>query len=245
MKLFKAAFILFCIMTFIGNKINANDNIISIFVKQYPLMEAYESTTQGASESISEALRQPSFIFSPPKKTVRKAGSGVESIQSSYLGFLATSSQSGQILFPRKQQSNTINILITKQISPVFMIAPATIHHWELKEGFDCEMYEMKQSQDEKSGLYYVETQKVDLPKNKHIQLNTIIIFADPKEIYVPIGATIVDYTSNLILPDIYAKNVNVLENALYTLSIKQYFKQINKEYKNDTQDIATIIANS
>lgn len=225
-------------------QIYTTENMITMFIRQYPIFEKIKIENTG-NTAVSKPLEQPDFVHAPIKNVQKKPGDAIEGVSVSYLGYVTFSDHNGQVSFPRKQQTDTIQLLVTPRILPVYMLAPTTIHHWQLHPNMPAAMYSITQHYDNVTGIYYFKTKKINLPENQRIELNTIIIYAHPEEIYVPEGASLTKYTTNLTLPDIYAKHIQLADNALYVLSIKEYFEQINKEYKNETLDIATIFKNT
>ena len=106
-----------------------------------------------------------------------------------------------------------------------------------------AEMYEFDQHQDPTTKLYYINAKKTKLPDDHMIPLNTIILIAKPSNVFIPEGATITQYSPNLLLPQIYIKkHFDISYNALYTLSIKQYFGLVQHDYKQEDETISTIL---
>ena len=74
------------------------------------------------------------------------------------------------------------------------------------------------------------------------IPLNTIILIANPKEVFVPTGATITEPSANLVLPPIYLKkSFCFVHNSLATLAIKQYFSSEVSQDQLEGQTISQI----
>ncbi len=159
-------------------------------------------------------------------------GTIIAGIFSTYAGYITTSDINGQTAFPRKQEQKTINILVTNQITPIVMVGN-TLAHWQLEEGTPADMYSLALKQDEKTKLYFWQTQKVDLPKKNIIPLDTIIILAKPKNIYLPEGVTLSAESPNLVLPNVYVKKgIKIAKNALYMMNIMRYFGPVNYLYQ-------------
>ncbi len=159
-------------------------------------------------------------------------GTIIAGIFSTYAGYITTSDINGQTAFPRKQEQKTINMLVTNQITPIVMVGN-TLAHWKLEEGTPARMYSLALKQDEKTNLHFWQTQKVDLPKEDIIPLDTIIILAKPKNIYLPEGATLSAESPNLVLPNVYVKKgVKIAKNALYIMNIMRYFGPVNYLYQ-------------
>ena len=228
---------LLIIMLLISLKTESLNNIITFFFQPYPTIEKILDSNK--AEKYSKKLQQPGYLYKKIVKATR-VQTGPAGIMCTYLGFVSTSDLDGKITFPRKHQKAAVKVLITKSIQPVYMIAPDTINNWMINTSTEAEMYEFTLNYDNETGLYYIQASKIEVPKNRMIPLETIIIIADPKNVFIPEGATITDYSINLVLPTIYIKKqFNFSYNALYTLSIKQYFGAINKEYKQENQTIA------
>lgn len=239
MKIIKNLF-LFVVFIFSGSIHTINSEII-LFLDQYPKIKIPKN--KETVESLSKKLKQPSFI-SKKQWEHKRLSSGVPGIMSLYLGEVCLSDKNGQLTFPRGGlQAPIINLIVTKGIQPVYIVAPATVHNWMLDQQKPAEMYQFKYNKDQETELYYIETTKVPLPQDSMIPLGTIIIIADPSSVFVPLGATITHYSPNLILPHIYIKkNFDFSYNALYTNSIKQYFDSIRSEYKPEELTVAKIM---
>jgi hypothetical protein len=193
---------------------------------------------------LSRKLSQPGYTYKKIVKNQFKSH-GVQGIFGMMHGFVTSSDKNGQLIFPRKSTSQTINLLVSEKVNPIFMIAPSTIHHWEIEKNSEAALYQIQYSKDEKTGAYLFNSSKSSIPDDRKIELNTIILLINPKYVYVPEGASMAAYSPNLVLPDIFIKKNNtVLNNALYTTKIKQYFEQINKSFKLNTANIAMLLNN-
>lgn len=221
----------------------ANENIIMLFLEKYP-----ELTQQAVSikkaQKYSEKLKQPNYIY----KKIIKAHfqDGVAGLFGLYEGYATVSNHNGELFFPRMQQSATINLLLTKKITPVYMIAPATIHHWEISNPDQAKMYTCSFSEDQVSGAYIANMQRATLPKDNAIPLHTVILLSNPEHVYVPTGVTVQSYSPHLIIPQIYIKKgYQSTQNALYMLSIKQYFETSQQHEKKQTKANTAMILQS
>lgn len=156
-----------------------------------------------------------------------------------YGGYLTISDSLGEISFPYKQTKPVIDLLITSKIIPI-MMAGNTVHHWVLDEETPAAMFRFEIQKDTLTKLPYWEAQPLPKPKNNIIPLQTIIILAHPKHIYVPIGSTPMQESANIILPDIYVKKgLNNASQALYTLNIKHLFGSV--QFLNKTEPMRSI----
>lgn len=216
------------------------DAIISMFLQKYPYFKVHD-TTKFDPEKYSKKLQQPRYFYSTLTKPTTLSN-GVPSVMALYAGNVAISDHNGQIIFPRRQQTSNIYILVTKGIKPAYIVAPSTVYNWMLDPKEPAQNYFVEFKQDDQLELYYFNVQKADLPKDGSIPLNTIIIIADPANIVVPTGATITEFSPNLILPNMYIKKgFCFVYNSLYTLAIKQYFEQTFNDYQLEGQTISEI----
>ena len=160
----------------------------------------------------------------------------VSSLCATYAGYVTFSSHDGQLVFPRKQQKESFNVVITPLIKPIIMLG-ATVHHFELIPNMPASAYTVERKQDHDTGLYYWDVKETAVPKNHILTLNSIILFAQPCDIYIPSGITLTDATPQLLLPDIYVRNsFNVTSNALHVLTINHFFEQLHRVYKKGSE---------
>jgi len=199
-------------------------NIISFFLKEYP--------EKDNRDNVDKVIKECSILKNHFQTICQSHNiSHNFSVFSTYAGYLSMSNTNGQIVFPRKVINNAINLLVTNKISPVFMFG-STIAFWEIQDP-NAKMYYLERSQDKTTKLFFWETKEKPLPKSNRTPVQTIVILADPKEIYVPIGATLTRSSANLLLPDIYVrKNIDNLANILFVLNIKPFFSKTNQIFK-------------
>ncbi len=199
-------------------------SIISFFIKEYP----EKSNVKNVNKTIKECSLLKNHF-----QTICKSYdiSHNFAIFSTYAGYLSMSNINGQIVFPRKVVNDSVNLLVTNKIRPVFMFG-STIAFWEIQDP-DSKMYLLEREQDKDTKLFFWQTKEKQLPASKRVPVQTIIIIAEPKEIYVPIGATPTKHSANLILPDIYVrKNIDNISNILFVLNIKPFFSKTNQIFK-------------
>lgn len=212
---------IFALIILINNPIKAQEEInriITLFVKQYP------------------EIRKPGEPLINCGSVDMSFNSGVFA---TYAGYLNLTDNIGQLTFPRKTVNDSINILITTHINPVFMFKN-TIAYWKIEKGFNvkrptsvpAKMYKVERKYDLETQLFFWEVKERKLPKNGQIPLHTIIILADPENIDVPEGITVTTNNPQLILPAIYAKKNRFSQNALFAMSIKPFFSQNKTLYK-------------
>ena len=212
-------------------------NII-FFTKQYPEITNKEYKVRKAQ----------TFLANPEKKAKKMirhlTSEKTHRMFSTFSGNIGISDEIGATIYPRLQQKPEFHYLITKKIEPVFMF-PNTIQHFKFKVSKDSlsEYYSIKLEQDKETKLYLWKIKKEDLPKNRIVPNNTIVIFAKPKNIYVPTGATLTKKSPQLILPDIYIKKqFNQVENSLFALTIRQFFGTFQQKEKHEKKSVLKIL---
>ncbi len=218
--------ILFIATWLLISQIISADPVITFFFRNYP-------DAQLAQQTMNK-LRRPDGIAKQQLHNLMNHNR-VSGIFATYFGFLNTSNQTGQIIFPRKQSKATFQIIVTNKITPIMMFQ-STVSHWELEPGTPAEFYTVELKEDENTKLSFWQTKKAPLPQNNYIPPETsIIIIAKPKNVYVPTGIRLTHPSANLILPDInIKKGVNSIRNALYILNLSFLFQPIDLLYKKE-----------
>ncbi|HJZ23100.1 MAG TPA: hypothetical protein VJ201_01470 [Candidatus Babeliales bacterium] len=151
-----------------------------------------------------------------------------------YAGYLAITDRIGQMTFPKKQQQNSLELIITQKIVPVTYQNSKLIHHWEVVPEEKIAVYQVDKQQDSVTKNYFWNVKKSSQIRDNIIPLHSIVLFADPKSIYIPEGVTSTNDSPNLILPTIYFLNsFDAAHNSLYTLSIRRFFETPELFYKN------------
>lgn len=217
-----------CILAlFCNNPTLIAEQIITFFLKDYPIVSLPE-----AAAKLSTKIHKAGKIATnhtknhmPPK---------LSGIFATYGGTLTVSDADGQISFARKHTKPFVYLLITPKATPMVM-SGNTIHHWEFEEGAPIAVYKIEQHRNEDIRKQYWLVSKEPAPANNRIPLETILLFADPKYIYVPLGITLAKQSPHLILPDVYIKKgINLTNNALYLLNLSHYFGSVIPLYKRD-----------
>lgn len=218
-----------------------SDAAITFFLQKYPYFQ-WHTSKQFDHNKYSKKLKQPTYVYKKITQSHNFFTHGVPGVVCLYAGRIALSDSNGQVIFPRRQQTSDIYLLITTGIQPAYMIAPTTVHNWMLDSTKQAEMYLMSLKHDEQTSLFYYETTQQKLPLDNNIPLNTIILITEPQNIFIPQGATIIDYSSNITLPIIYIKKgFCFVYNSLYTLAIKQYFEPTQTSIKQENTTVAQI----
>jgi hypothetical protein len=205
--------------------INADYRIV-FFARSLPDI----STQLDIDKIVPESLTHPQAIISRVVNA-RLPSHPVSSLCATYAGVLALSSYpDGQIIFPRKQQSEAFMLVVTPIVEPVIMLGK-TVHHLSLIKPWVA--YWIERKIDKNSGLYYWETTPQHGIDKDIIPLNAIVIFAQPHDIYVPLGITLTSASPQLMLPDVYVRRgFDIVSRILQILKIKHFFAQPTFIYK-------------
>ena len=160
-------------------------------------------------------------------------------VYASYAGYIEISDHSGQIRFPRKHQGDSLSLLVAPTINPVFLQGK-TIHHFEVSATTPYAFYTIAQKEDSqtKKTVWHISEKKLELQRT--IPHDTLILFAKPDQIKVPLGEHPFMKGSQLILPKMYtsATITNNL-NAIQVLTIRQFFAPLVPLYKTGNQEVA------
>ena len=216
--------------------------IITFYLQKYPYFKK-RKTDQQFIDHISKKVQQPGYLTGKIIKS-HTYSPGVPGVMCMYAGHIALSDEKGQIVFPRLQNSENphVNLLVTKGLKPAYILAPATVYGWQIDPAQPTKMYHFQLKQNQETQLYYFEATEKTAPKNNGIPLDTIIIISEPENVFIPLGATITDYSSNLTLPNIYIKKeFCFIYNSFYTLAIKQYFRQTDATFQQEGLTVSMI----
>ena len=209
--------------------------VITFFFKDYP-------ATKERAEQISTKFKKPHSIA---KRTLEglMSHNPINGIFSTYFGFLQVSGPNGQVVFPRKQSIPALNIIITNRVTPIMMFAN-TISHWEIEPGTPAGVYHAELTQDSQTKLWYWNVKPSELKDNNFIPtMDSVIIIAKPKNIYVPIGITLTKEDPNLLLPTMYVKkSIKTSRNALYMLNLAPFFRPVELLYKKHPKSYDTLV---
>lgn len=190
-------------------------------------------------EKMSQKLRKPRNIS---KHTVNGIINYVPiaGILATYSGYITASDYNGEVIFPRKHQKSSVDIIVTPELTPVALFEN-TVHHWELIPGVPAAMYSCEQKYNDKTGQHYWETKEVNLPVDRKIPLASIVIIAKPKNIVIPSGVNQARETANLVLPPMYVvKGINIVANSMYMLTIRHLFKPLDSKNKREPFQLLT-----
>lgn len=213
-----------------------NAAVIALSFEQYPVIG-----TQEESKKLVDKLAHPGKIAKHLLRSIQNKNI-ISGIFGTYAGFLGISDWNGRMTFPRMQNSDTIYLIVTTKMSPVLMLAN-TIHHWELEEGTPVAYYKAERAFDSETEQTYWNIARAELPKDNIIPLASVLIFARPKDIVVPLGDTVSAKSPHLLLPKMYVKrSINRISNALYVININQFFASLQMTGKAGTKDLLLLV---
>ncbi|HJM68714.1 MAG TPA: hypothetical protein QGF02_02090 [Candidatus Babeliales bacterium] len=214
--------------------VKKSDQVITFFVQPYPEVRSHKP--------VGPSMFHPGQIY---KNFANKAISAVGStgVFAAYGGYLAHTDQNGQITFPRKTQKPEFDLFITNNIHPYLMAGTTNVRYWTVDKDAKMARYKITRHQDPKTDLYYWEVAKAPISPKRIIPLHSIILFAKPKNVYVPLGITVTNKNPQLILPPVYTKpQLDDVKNALLVMNMKLFFKPLHQESKVDKHSILEMI---
>ncbi|OGB97514.1 hypothetical protein A3F06_03190 [candidate division TM6 bacterium RIFCSPHIGHO2_12_FULL_36_22] len=214
--------------------IKKSDHVITFFVRPYPEVHP--------NKPIGPSMFHPGQIY---KNLANQAMNSVGStgVFAAYGGYLAHTNENGQIIFPRKTQTPIFDLFVTNNIHPYLMAGTTNVRYWTVDQDTAMAQYKIQRQQDPQTKLYYWEVSKVPVSPKRIIPLHSIILFAKPKNVYVPLGITLTNKNPQLILPTIYTKpQLDDVKNALLVMNMKIFFQPLHPEFKQDKLSIAELI---
>ena len=162
-----------------------------------------------------------------------------------YMGLLTHSDVNGEVLFPRKQSDDTILMVITNGIVPVFL-SGATIHHHEVRETADAAFYTFTRNYTKKTDKHTWLVTKIAPPTKKRIPDNAVVIIAKPEQIDIIEGELETGDSANFVLPDVYVTTeITTPINVLSILKYNKFFAPVYKSFAYAPGRYATMLANT
>ena len=206
-------------------------HVIAFFIKPLPI---------SPSPALQKAVEEQKRIVNPdlPTEPVLTKAFNIPFFQTgmyvSYAGTITHTGPDGKILFERKTADPKLMVLITDALRPVPInpYSEKTLSGFILGPKAYAQQYLFERLQDPETETYawYVTPVKVD--KDKRIPYDTVILFANPAHVVVPIGPTGTRMSENLVLPDFYVTaGFNSAFDALSFLKIRQYFAPVAFDY--------------
>lgn len=145
-----------------------------------------------------------------------------------YGGFVDTIDVNRQVRFPRLTQEDELLLIITRKLAPV-IIRGHTVEYFVRDTKHAIAYYQYKRHFDPKNNYYYWDVQKLNLPDDTKIPATAMIIFANPRHIFVPLEETVAVGGGSLVLPPVYATGeLRKDYNATTFIDISPYFDPID-----------------
>lgn len=196
-----------------------SEQLIAVFLRPYPRLDPDQKVTK-----IMKSVRHAGKFSRMQVKQLLGLKKMVAGVFATYAGFLSVSNTDGEIAFPRKHTDPQLYILVTEELVPIVR-SGNTLSHWELNEDRPAVMYQITKTKDENGPLEYYETAASSLPANNVVPLESIVIFANPRYVYIPLGVTPSTESPHLVLPDIYINHrINLTSPALHVLNVMHYY---------------------
>jgi hypothetical protein len=153
----------------------------------------------------------------------------ISGIMGTYAGFMQASNEDGQMIFPRKQTNTQLFLLVTPEIEPVLMF-PHTVKEWKLIPQKKYSYFNITRTTDPETELTYWNVEEAALDPQHAIQVETLILLAQPTDLVIPTGITLTNKEPNLQLPTIYSQNsLDTTLEALTAMNIAYLFKPVNQ----------------
>lgn len=151
-------------------------------------------------------------------------------ILATYAGYMTTSNEFGEIIFPRHQEKTPLYVAITEEIIPI-MRFEGTIDHWEFSNTKQITFIEINLQQssnkDRPSTNFTVQT--IPTPEDNIIPYATITIFADPDDFEINEGIFPYDgHDTHWILPPLIVKDYSsIAKNTINALPNLHFFRPL------------------
>lgn len=199
----------------------------TFFMEPYPIIDAQQAA-QATSAKIKKVGNLTKYLSAQDANQTLISG-----IFSTYWGYLAASDLNGKTVYPNKNRPPELfYLLVTPQLFPIIMFGN-TIDRWQIVPDVPAQLYKIERKKDEELNEFYWQTSKEPLPENMKISKKTITIFARPDKIYIPEGVTPTTSNIQMCLPTIYIKKgLAKMKNALFVLTIRNFFAPIRAQYK-------------
>lgn len=206
-------------------------HVITFFVRALPV--APSDAIKQAIEAQKHRLGPDKVIESIISKVLNlpflRAG-----LYASYAGTITHSDKDGQILFERKSPEPKVRVLITNNIKPIPIdpLDQKTLYGFIVAPDAEAQEYLFERLQDPETEDYAWHAKPVPIDKNLRIPYDTIIVYANPHHIIVPLGPTATTVSENFVLPDFYVtEGYNSALNTLRFLKIRHYFAPVAFDY--------------
>ena len=206
-------------------------HVITFFVRPLP-----SEPSLGIAHFIEEQkkIMGPPSMLPPIMSNIVKLPFMKAGMYASYAGTITHADRNGQIIFLRKSPDAKLNLLVTDSIKPIPVdpLQPKTLFGFEVGRDTPAQLYVFERLQDPETEQYAWHGTPVPFDRDKRIPYDTIILYANPHHVVVPIGPTATTVSENFVLPDFYVtEQFNSAYNALRFLKVRHYFAPVAFDY--------------
>lgn len=230
--------LLLCIFVSIGAA-NAADNMADMPIPgvsnapsphMITLFFSYKPVEKTPEELTQKLLNKGNFSMKALKKALMPTAP--VGFYAMYGGSFGQSDLNGQILFPRGDTGNTITVIVTTKIRPVFLgLNKTTITHFLTTPEAPSAWYTLTKSEPDAKKLVTWNIQKEEPSAARKIPPFAVIIFAKPETLSFSNHPT--SAGENMILPTLMStKKSGSSGNALSFLKISRYYAPVTFQYK-------------
>lgn len=203
-------------------------HVITLFLKPY---EELETLPEFQTTKVKEKLFQDPFYLS--RRLLEQQfnyATDPHGVYVLYAGYVDHADFNRQVIFPRLNEQDELDIIITRKIFPIATEFEHTVNYFQRIGKAPIVYYHLKRHTDPKNHFTYWETTKLETPQETQIPPLALIIFAEPDAIFIPTEPVIATPGPNLVLPPIYAtQKLNKDYTALSFIKINSYFAPIEK----------------
>lgn len=147
-------------------------------------------------------------------------------VVATYAGNVETSDLESDISFPRKHVEDRLQLIVTPKITPIIR-QNKLISHWEIESKKHTKLYNFTLTADDKGNINWL-VQETTMPEDKIVPIDSVIIIANAKNVYVPTGTIKTTQSKNLNIPPIFIKRTfRTNNNALFVTNLNFLLGQL------------------
>lgn len=147
-------------------------------------------------------------------------------LNATYGGYATITNQDGQILFPRQSVDQLLHVLITPKIQPVFCELN-NVWFWQIAPESPSKLYQLELTDDSQTWRVI----QTSIPDNNFIPLHTIVILANPEQIFMNSETNSIRSSGQLFLPSLFAKPQASNELIVNLINYAPFLKILRTTY--------------
>jgi len=216
-------------------------HIINFFMRPLPALEPTAEEQGKAGKKAEKHLTTPGRVLKSMIKKQLSPRLFYSGIYVAYAGNFTHSNPQGEVMFERTTPEPKFYVLVTEDLKsvPIDAYTAKTLYGFAPDPNSDAALYQFERLKDPETGTSVWNVTHEVLKKKKLLPIDTLIIFADPREVIVPIGVTVTTESENFLLPDFYvAPQDEPAANAFRFLKMRHYFAPIKFDYAFKPDDI-------